>query len=407
MRVALDLDKKLQDRGDVKITLIDKSECQTFTPALYEVASIYGVDHEYPYHTKLRGVISIPYSEIFRGKKVELIQAEVNHIDLDAKHIVTNNGAMIDFDYLVLALGAVASTFGVSGAEEYAFKFKTIEDGLMVADKLEELYVSASQKKDRSLPINILIGGAGFNGVELAAELSTRTVHVAHRHAITQQNCTTITLVEAGPTILPMIPEKERGLIQKRLKNLGVNILVNSTIEEVGPDYMRLKNDGILKGDLIVWSAGLRALDFFKSVVGLELDERGRIIVNNFLQVKNQTNVFGVGDSTVFIDPKTQKPIPQMAFIAIEQGRVAAKNIFNLIKDKERRLKKYKPNYNVWIAPVGGKYAVAHIGSWTFSGFVGYILRELVDLRYFLTVLPFWDAAKMFFRGVGVFGKND
>lgn len=406
VRTALDLERKLSYRKDVTITLIDRSECQTFTPALYEVASIYGIDHEHPYHTKLRGVISIPYGEIFRDKKIELIQAEVNHIDLTAKHVVTNNGATIDFDYLILAFGSMVSTFGIPGVEEYAYKFKTIEDALAVNDKLEELYVGAS-KAQRSLPINILIGGAGFNGVELAAELSNCTVHIAHRHAITQQNCTLITLAEAGPTILPMVSEKERNLIQKRLKILGVNILVNSVIEEVGPDYMRLKDDGVLKGDLIVWSGGLKAIDLFKSVAGLELDERGRIVVNEFLQTKNHLSVFGVGDSTVFIDPKNQKPIPQMAFIAIEQGKIAAENISRQIAGRTPQLKKYKPSYNVWIAPVGGKYAVAHIGSWTFSGFIGYILRELVDLRYFMSVLPFWNALKTFLRGVRVFNKND
>mgnify|MGYP001582879946 FL=1 len=406
IRAALDLSKKFRGRNDVKITLIDKSECQTFTPALYEVASIYGVDHEHPYHTKLRGVISIPYSEIFRGKKVELIQAEINHIDLTVKHVVTNNGATITFDYLILSFGSAVSTFGIPGVEEYAFKFKTVDDALLVNDKLEELYVNAG-KAQGLLPVNIFIGGAGFNGVELAAELSNCAVHIAHRHAITRQNRTVVTLVEAGPVILPMISEKERNLIKKRLKNLGVNILVNSPIEEIGPDYIKLKAGSILKGDLIIWSGGLKAIDFFKSVVGLELDECGRIIVNEFLQVKNQANIFGVGDNIVFIDPANQKPIPQMAFIAIEQGRVAAKNIFNLINSKEHKLKKYKPNYNVWIAPVGGKYAIAHVGLWTFSGFIGYVLRELVDLRYFLTVLPFWDAVRMFFGGVRVFSKND
>ncbi|MEK7498709.1 MAG: FAD-dependent oxidoreductase, partial [Patescibacteria group bacterium] len=134
VRAALDLEKKLRSREDVKITLIDKSDCHVFTPALYEVASIYGVNHEHPYHTKLRGVISVAYNRIFNGKKVELMQAEINHIDINAKHVVTNSGTTINFDYLVLALGSKTSTFGTPGVEEYAYKFKTIEDGLMLSD---------------------------------------------------------------------------------------------------------------------------------------------------------------------------------------------------------------------------------------------------------------------------------
>jgi NADH dehydrogenase len=410
------LSKKFRGRDDIKITLVDKSECQTFTPALYEVASIYGIDHEHPYHTKLRGVISIPYSEIFsarggsafggQNKNVNLVQAEINHIDLTAKHVVTNSGTIIDFDYLIVAFGSTVSTFGIPGVEEYAYKFKTIEDALLVNDKLEELYVTAS-KAQRPLPINILVGGAGFNGVELAAELSNCTIHIAHRHAINQQNCTSVTLIEAGPVILPMVFEKERNLIQKRLKSLGVNVMVNSIIEEVGPDYIKLKNGDIRKGDLIVWSGGIKALDIFKSVVGLELDDHSRIFVNEFLQVKNRREIFAMGDNMIFIDQKTHKPIPQMAYLAVEQGRVVAENIFRLVEGGERQLKKYEPSYNVWIAPVGGKYALAHIGSRTFSGFIGYVIREVVDLRYFLSVLPFWNAVRTFFRGVRAFSKND
>ncbi|MBI2669621.1 MAG: NAD(P)/FAD-dependent oxidoreductase [Candidatus Yanofskybacteria bacterium] len=405
VRAALDLEKKLGDRGDVEITLVDKNDSQTFFPSLYEVASIYGIDHQHPFHTKLRGTVSIPFSDIFKNKKINLIQAEINHLDIQNKHVVTSNGATLDFDYLVLALGSVVSTFGVPGADEYAFKFKTIEDGLMLNDKIEELYIEASEKK-RPLPINILIGGAGFNGVELAAELSNCTVHIACSHKITQQNCSAIALVEAGPAILPMISGKERDLIQKRLEKLGINLLVNSPIQEIGPDFIKLKNGNYLKGDLIIWSGGVKALDIFRTVDSLELDDRGRIFVNEFLQTKNYPNIFAVGDNIVFIDPKTQKPIPQMAFLAIEQGRVTAENIARIINGSSE-LKKHKPAYDVWIIPVGGKNAVVHLGKFTFSGFFGYLLREFVDLRYFLTILPFFKALKIFFRGVTVFSKND
>src|SRR3989344_538 len=239
-RAVLDLSKSLGGRGGVEITLVDKSNSQTFFPSLYELASIYGIDHQHPFHTKLRGTVSIPFGDIFKNKKINLIQAEINHIDIQNKHIVTSNGATLNFDYLVLALGSVVSTFGIPGADDYAFKFKTIEDSLILNDKIEELYNEASEKK-RLLPINILIGGARFNGVELAAELSNYAVHIAHHHKITQQNCTAITLIEATSAILPMISDKERSIIQKRLKKLSVNALTDSPIQEIGPDYVKLK----------------------------------------------------------------------------------------------------------------------------------------------------------------------
>ncbi len=422
VRTALDLSRLLRNRGssipsesgakkfgrEHQIALIDKNNYQTFQPALYEVASIYGVDHEHPYHTKLRGTICIPYREIFEGTGVELIQAEISHIDFQAKHVVTHNGDTIRFDYLVLAFGSVTSTFGIPGVEEYAFKFKTIEDGLMLNDKIEQTYIEAGQK-NRTLPVNILIGGAGFNGVELAAELSNCSVHIAHRHGITAQSCTAITLLEAGPTILPMISENERKLIERRLKSIGINIKVNSVIEEVGPDFVKLKGGDTMKGDLIVWSGGVKALDMLKAVVGLELDDHGRILVNDFLQIKNHGDIFAVGDNIVFSDPINQKSVPQLSYPAIEQGRIAAKNILRLVNDTQTtHLEKYKPGYNKWIAPIGGKFAVAHLGRGIdIGGFLGWIIREVADLRYFLTVLPFLKAIKLFFDDIRVFSKND
>ncbi|MBI4160687.1 MAG: FAD-dependent oxidoreductase [Candidatus Yanofskybacteria bacterium] len=411
IRTALDLSKKFAGRKDVQITLVDKNDSQTFSPALYEIASIYGIDHEHPFHSKIRGAVCIPYRDILGSKNMELVQAEISHIDLEQKHVVTSAGNTLEFDYLIIALGAVASTFGIPGAEEYAYKFKTVEDGIMLNDKMEDLYIETG-RGERKAPINILIAGAGFNGIELAAELSNCTVHVAHRHGITHRQCATITLIEAGPAILPMVSEANRRTIEKRLKELGINVLVNSPVEEVGSDFVKIKNSGTLSGDLIVWSAGVKSLDLFSRVEGLELDERGRIFVDDFLRVKNRKNVFAIGDNTIFLDAQNNKPVPQMAFVAIKQGGTAAKNIYELITaggdDKNADLRRYVPGYNFWIAPVGGKNAVAHLGKWgTYSGFLGYVLREAADMRYFLSILPLWKGLKLFYEDIKVFSRND
>ena len=409
IRAALDLEKKLGYHKDIKITLIDRASEQTFYPALYELASIFGVDHQHPFHTKLRGTIAIPYSEIFKHEKVALVEAEIDTVNIADKQVTTTGGNVFNFDYLVIAFGSVISTFGIPGVDEYAFKFKNIEDGLILADKIEELYDHGA-KGMQNLPIKIIVGGAGFAGVELAAELSNCTVHIAHRHNITQNNCTSITLLEAGPMMLPMVSEKERKLIKNQLIKLGINIMENSQIAEVNNNNVKLKSGEAIEGDMIVWTAGVKAPEIVKKISGLELDEHDRVMVNEFLQTKNHQNVFAIGDATVFIDPKTNKPVPQMATPAIEEGKATAENIYRLILNKNSEmtvLKKYKPEYGSWIAPVGGKYAVAHVNGWTFSGYIGYLVREAVDYRYFLNVLPFFKATKLFLTDVRMFGKND
>jgi NADH dehydrogenase len=414
VRAALDLEKKLGQSKDIRIILIDQNNAQTFYPALYELASVFGVDHEHPYHTKLKGMIAIPYSEIFKGTGVELIQAKINRIDLENKHITTDSEMNVHFDYLIIALGAVASTFGIPGAEEYAFKFKSVEDGLMLSDKLEQIFDTAG-KDGKMLPVKILVGGAGFTGVELASELANCSVHIAHRHKITQKNCTAITLIEAAPMMLPMVSDSERAKIKNRLNQLGVTIMENSPIEEVMSGSVKLKNGHILAGDIVIWSAGTKPLEMLKEAKGLELDDRGRILVNENLQAKNYNSVFAVGDNIIFIDAKNNKPVPQMAFVAIEQGSIAAENIARIIEEqipggevpRVMNLKSYKPNYDVWVAPVGAKYALFHMGRWGIGGFVGYVLREIVDLRYFIKTLPFIKGLKLFFEDIRVFTKND
>ena len=98
-----------------------------------------------------------------------------------------------------------------------------------------------------------------------------------------------------------------------------------------------------------------------------------------------------------------------MAIVAMEQGRVVAENIAELIQHGEsiNGLKKYIPKYGDWVTPVGGKYAVAHIGGWTISGFLGYVLRQAIDIRYLLGTLPFFKALGLFLSNIKVFSTND
>lgn len=410
VRAALDLDWKLRRRRDVKIILIDRANGQTFYPTLYEVASVFGIDHQHPYHTKLKGTVCIPYTEIFAGTKVQTVQAEVIAVNLEGKHLTTAGFNLYPFDYLVIALGSVPSTFGVPGAEEYAYKFKTIEDGLTLADKIEELFTSI-EKNERAVPVKIIVGGAGFTGIELAAELSNCIGHVAHRHKVPRRGCSAITLIETGPEMLPLISEHQRALIKKRLTRVGVNVMENSPIVAVGPNLVKLKNGQELAGDIIIWSGGVKAPELVKKINGLERDEKDRIIVDDWLRVKNHHQVFGAGDATVLLDPKTQKPVPQLAYVAGEQGKVAAENIARLISGGGKAmipLEKYQPFYDTWITPVGGKYAVAHLG-WgiTASGFFGYLFRQLVNLRYFLSILSLPRALHLFFSNIKVFSEND
>lgn len=404
IRAALDLSRKLSAK-EATITLIDRNSYHLFLPALYEIGSAYGAKPD-RYNFKLRKAVCVSYADIFKNTKVNLVQAEVSRVDLAKKEITTNGDEVLNYDHLVFALGSETDTFNVPGAAEYAFKFKTIDEALFINQRILELYQKAAQGR-HTLPIKFLIVGAGFNGIELAAELACCVDKIKNACKL-HKNCVSIEILEAAPHILPAVSEKERGIIRARLEILGVKITENAPIKEVGPNFVTIGNSGqTLFADIIIWTAGARASSFLKKVGGLHLDARGRLEVNNFMQADCADHVWALGDNAVFVDQATKKPVPGLAYVAVDQGKIVAENIASIIRGRTA-LKEYKPFYEFWIAPVGGKFAVAHLGQFlTISGFWGWLLRMVVDLRYFLGVLPLSKALNIFEKEVYTFSKND
>src|SRR3989344_6063694 len=202
IRCALDLEKK--SGNDVTVTLIDKNSYHLFLPALYEAASAFkGSLKNDPFALRLKKTICIPFYDIFKNKKVNFVQAEVCEVDLSAKKVKTKGGNVFCYDYLVVAIGSQAEDFGIPGVSEYAYQFKSLEDALIINEKLENLVKDVVSNKKVS-PVNVLVVGAGFNGVELAAELSCRAKNISEKFNA-KNKCSKIVLVESGPRFLPMI----------------------------------------------------------------------------------------------------------------------------------------------------------------------------------------------------------
>ncbi|MBX4189885.1 NAD(P)/FAD-dependent oxidoreductase [Candidatus Parcubacteria bacterium] len=401
VRCALDLDKKF--KGTAKITLIDRRNYHLFTPTLYEVASAFGMDED-PFSLKLRKTISISYDQIFEGKRVNVVEAEIAQVDLQNRIIATGGGEQIPFDYCVLALGSQASDFGIPGVKDYAHQFKTVEDGLMLNQKIKSLFADAKNGLV-SLPITFLVGGAGFTGIELAAELACCARNMGELYGLRGKSFS-VALFEAAPKILPMVSEKERLMVRRRLTELGIAIMEQSEIEEISADAVKLKNGHTVKGHAVVWTAGVKPNEFLQTISDLPLTEKKKVIVETTLQVARHPQIFAIGDCIEFIDPTTQKPMPGFAYTATKQGSLVASNIYANIKQK--KLRSYFPNYEQWIAPIGGKFAVAHISnSTTLTGFWGWVARNIADLRYISSILPLSKALALFRKDLMIFSHND
>ncbi|PIR41793.1 MAG: hypothetical protein COV30_02015 [Candidatus Yanofskybacteria bacterium CG10_big_fil_rev_8_21_14_0_10_37_15] len=400
IRTALELQKNI--KSDFSITLVDKNNHHLFLPALYEVAAAYNVKRDL-FAVHLKKSICIPYSDIFENKNIDFIQDEITDIDVSTKKVFCDS-RILEYDFLVIALGGQTNDLGITGVKEYAYSFKTVNDGLMINKKLEELIKNSSV----SNPVKIFVCGGGFTGVELAAELSGCVKKLSKKNQ-TNHKTRSLILFEAGSKILPMISDEKREHVVRRLTRLGVAIMENSPIEEIGSNFIKLKNGQKMEGDIIIWTAGIKANDLLKNIPGLYVSTSGKIITDEFLQVNPATageNVFAVGDNVEFIDPKNQKPIPALAYVAIDQGKIVAKNILRLMDNK--KLCPYKPFYNVWVAPIGGKYAIAHLWNGVhFTGFWGWLVKQMIDLRYMLSILSFKRAIYLVWREVTLFTKND
>src|SRR3989344_582470 len=400
IRVALNLEEKIG--SEAKITLIDKNSYHLFVPALYEVASAYGVQKD-PFAVRLKKTICVPYSDIFENKNINFMQAEISAIDTENKKIVTEGGEILDYDYLVIALGNQVADYGVPGVKEYAFQFKDLEDAMLLNRKIDEL-IKEVAAGIRPRPIKMAVVGAGLTGVEVAAEFACWIKKLAKAIGI-KGKCERIMLLESGPKILSQISDDDRKIILKRLTRLGVEVVENMAAEEAGSDYIKLKTGKQVETDLIIWTAGVRLPDLLEKTPLLSLTENKKIKVNKNLDIAALPGVFAVGDNIEFMDTKTGKPVPALAYLAVDQGKIVAKNILRLINNK--KLVEYEPSYGVWIAPVGGKYALAHIWSFRISGFLGWVIREMVDFRYMLSILPIKKAVSILRQEITLFTKND
>ena len=401
IRCALDLSRNLGE--EAQIFLIDRAKAHQFNPGLYEVASAYR-EASSSALLKLRRSVSIAYGEIFSNTQVKHVRGEIVSADLGAKVVKLHDGEEINFDYAVIALGSQSSDFGIPGARECAYFFKTIHDALKVNIRLHELfreYLHGLQDK----PLQILLAGAGFTGIELAAELASCLRRLGAKHGI-RKKFFSVMVFEAASQMMPMLTQRERALLMKRLTDIGVGTLDHSPIESVFSDHIKLADGHEWRADMLIWTAGAQPNSLLKHISRLELTPHGKVSVDAYLHVQNFQNVFAVGDAIEYIDPRTQQPVGALAYHAIDQARVAARNITAAIHGK--KLHAYRPQKTSWIAPVGGKFALAHLGdSLSLSGIAGWIVKWFVDFRYFVSILSFSEAFKLLKKDFLLFSQND
>jgi len=367
---------------DAKITLISSSPHFEYTPALYRVVA--GVS---PLEA------CIPLQDIFEGKNIEIVRDTVVDVNIREKRVSGSSGSVYIFDYCVLAVGSEAAYFDIPGLKEFSFGFKSIHQALRLKRHLHEIFDSytGGTHEEKVCACHVLVVGAGATGVELSGELSVYLRRLARQHNFPPE-FVTLDLIEAGPRILPTLEEDVAKEVSYRLRNLGVNVFLNRTIMKEEAETVFLK-DMQMKTKTLIWAAGVRAHHLYKEIRGLTCDEKGRVIVDEFLRAANATDVYIIGDGA-------STPYAGMAQTALRDARIAAKNIIANLDGGKMFV--YRPVAASQIMPVGEGWAAAFIGHWRFYGKIAWWLRRIVDLRYFFSILPPRKALLVFKGGTSL-----
>ncbi len=370
---ALALKKQLK-KLDAEITLIDRQSYHLFTPSLYEVAS-----SEAP-----QGNIAIPFVKIF-GNKVSLIKATISKIDTVGSKVTLSDNREISYDYLVSCLGSQSAYFGIPGLQENSLPLKTLAEAMGVKMKL---HASFTEEKTVENPLRVFIGGGGFSGTELAAEIVNHRDSICKAHHRDKRSFE-VNIIEGSDRLLSTLDHVASKLAKDRLEKNLVKTYLNSFIEKVDDKKIYIKDGPQLDYDLLVWTGGVVPNSLAKEN-NLPIDKRGGLLVNSYLQVENLPNVFAAGDNAFYFDLLTNKPAPGVAQVAEDEGRLAGENVANAVAGKP--LKSYKLRHFGYIVPLKGRFAVAELNVIHLHGFLGWVLQQIVFLRYLLGILPFSDA---------------
>jgi len=347
-----------------KLVLVNKKNYFLFTPLLHEVVT---------------GSISLenlvePVREIIKCCDYEFIHGEVERIDLEKK-IVELNEIKLNYDCLVIALGSKTNFYNISGAKENSFTLKSLDDAIKLRNHFIHMFEIASKNQDEGLLTFIIVGG-GATGVELAGEMSDyfyKTFSKFYSKEIISK--VKIILIERGNELIPQFSPKLRKIALEVLKKKNVEVILEKGVKEVGKDFIKLEDERIIKTKTVIWTAGVEP-NLPEIIGNIEKDNRGRLIVNEYLQVKNYNNVFSIGDACCYL--QNQKPLPQLAQVAVRQAEIVAKNIFNLIKNKP--LEKFVYKHQGDLISLGRFFAIGEIKKISFSGFFAWILWRGVYL---------------------------
>jgi NADH dehydrogenase len=362
--------QKMVGVNEANITLVNKNDYHYESTWLHEASA--GTLH----HDRVR----YPIADVIDSRKVNFVKDTVVKVVPEENRVILENGEL-SYDYLVVALGFESETFGIKGIKEYAFSIANVNAARQIREHIEyqfATYNTEAEKRDERL--TIVVGGAGFTGIEFLGELANRVPELCREYDVDPHKVRII-CVEAAPTVLPGFDPELVEYAVNLLERKGVEFKIGTAIKECTPEGIIVaKGDEVeeIKAGTVVWAAGVRG-SYVIDESGFEA-MRGRVKVDPFLRAPGYENVFIVGDCSLIINEETNRPYPPTAQIAMQQGEVCAKNLAVLIR-QQGELQEFKPDLKGSVCSLGEDDAIGVVFGKKIWGSKASFMKKVIDNR--------------------------
>ena len=354
--------------GFADVTVVDRHNFQTFLPLLYQVSTA-GLAADHVAHP-IRGALRKTGVQFRMGTPLS-VDHKNNTVKLDSSEV-------LEFDYLVVALGSANADFGIPGVTEHALGMKSVHEALNIRAEVLRRFEDLCRFEDETI-FSITVVGGGPTGVEMAgafAELVKGPLKNDQRHAAAHIK---INLIEAGPRILPMFSEKLSAHGKKDLEKLGVTVHLNTAVKQIGPRSIEVSDGRTIASEVTVWAAGVKG-EPTAAKLNLPLINT-RIDVDNTLQVKNYPHIFAIGDIAGFVG-ENGRMLPMVAPVALQQGRYVAQQIKRIAAGQELKPFKYLDKGSM--ATIGRHKAIVEVKNLRMTGIPAWYAWLWLHLFYLL-----------------------